>query len=344
MNLSPKKHANGCLWLVVMAIVLTVTFGVITVSLDIPILLSLILSMAGAIFIALKLVGKPKWSGVIGGAVIAVVIIGILVAGLSFLFSVLELTPKTTVFKTEESVQKTYRIEGNDSVEVYAANRFWRDNYGNDFSDTLEIRVRDYEKLRNHINSYRPASSVNFWGDLYDYIERTDRPALDIIMDSFQSIQKEKKLNRMEFAEMVVTCVQDIPYSLVFQEECLDAVNYEQDIRKLLDECPECCIGNIMYGIQNPVSFIQNLKGDCDTRTVLIYSLLKNFGYDVAILNSDYYRHSIIGINVPASGKAKIYNGKKYMLWETTAKYYAAGTLPATYSDVSYWDIVLTSK
>ncbi len=344
MNLSPKKHANGCLWLVVMAIVLTVSFGIITVSLDLPVLFSLFLSVAGSIFIAMKLVGKPKMKGIISGAVIGVILIGIFVAALNFLFSLLEPEVNSTVLKPEESVYRSVRFENNDSVEVYTANRVWRDNYGNDFSAPLVIRVRDYEKLRNHINSYRPASSVNFWGDLYDYIERTDRPALDIIIDSFRSIQNEKKMNRMEFAEMVVTCVQDIPYSLVFQEECLDAANYEQDIRKLLEECPECCIGNIMYGIQNPVSFIQNLKGDCDTRTVLIYSLLKNFGYDVAILNSDYYRHSIIGINVPASGKAKLYNGKKYMLWETTAKYYAAGTLPATYSDVSYWDIVLTSK
>ncbi|NNJ82559.1 MAG: hypothetical protein HKP11_10215 [Flavobacteriaceae bacterium] len=344
MNLSPKKHANGCLWLVVMAIVLTVSFGVFSASLDLPVLLSLFLSGAGSIFIALKLVGKPKLSGIIGGAVIGVILIGILVAALNFLFSLIEPPVTSTVFKAEESVQKTYHIEDNDSVEVYAANRIWRDNYGNHFSDTLVVRVRDYQKLKNHINSYRPPSRVTFWGDLYDYIERTDRPALDIIIDSFRSIQKEKKLNRMEFAEMVVTCIQDIPYSLVFQEDCLDAANYEHDIRKLLEECRECCIGNIMYGIQNPVSFIQNLKGDCDTRTVLIYSLLKSYGYDVAILNSDYYRHSIIGINLPGSGKSKIYNGKKYMMWETTAKYYAAGTLPATYSDVSYWDIVLTSK
>ncbi|MBT8261357.1 MAG: hypothetical protein KJO05_00945 [Bacteroidia bacterium] len=344
MNLSPKKHANGCLWLVVMAIVLTVSFGVITVSLDLPILLSLVLSVTGSVFIALKLVGRPKLSSLIGGAVIAIIVIGILVAGISFLFSMFEPPVTSTVFEVEESVQKTYRFEDNDSVEVYAANRFWRDNMGNDFNAVLAVRVKDYQKLKNHINGYRPASRINFWGDLYDYIERTDRPALDIILESFSMIQNEKKLNKMEFAEMVVTCIQDIPYSLVFQEDCLDSTNYEYDIRKLLEDCPECCIGNIMYGIQNPVSFMKNLKGDCDTRTVMIYSILKSFGYDVAILNSEYYRHSILGINLPASGKAKVYKGKKYALWETTAKYYSAGSLPATYSDISYWDIVLTSK
>ena len=344
MNLNPEKRANGCLWLIVMMIVLIISFGVITVSLDLPVLITLFISIGGAIFIALKLVGKPRLKGIITGIVITVVILGILTAGLSFLFTLLQPRSESTAFKVEEFVKKTYRLEGTDSVEVYASNRVWRDNFGNDFNTTLAVRVEDYTRLRDHISGYQPGRSGNFWGDLYDYIERTDRPALDIIMDSFRILQKEKKLNRMEFAEMVVSCIQDIPYSFVFQEACLAPHNYEESIRELLQKCPDCCIGNIAYGIQNPVSFMGNLKGDCDTRTVMIYSVLKSFGYDVAILNSDFYRHSILGINLPASGLAKIYNGKKYMLWETTAKYYAAGNIPATYSDISYWDVVLTSK
>jgi hypothetical protein len=148
----------------------------------------------------------------------------------------------------------------------------------------------------------------------------------------------------MEFAEMVVTCIQDIPYSFVFQSDCLPAENYEKSIKNILNNCPDCCIGNVLYGIQNPVSFIQNLKGDCDTRTVLIYSILKHFNYDVAILNSEFYRHSILGLNLPKSGLSKIYKGKKYVLWETTAKYYSAGDLPSGFNDLQHWNVVLTSK
>ena len=344
MNLSPKKNANGCLWVVVMFIVLVVSFGVITISLDLPVLITLFISVGGAIFIAFKLVGKPKLGSVIGSFVAAIFVIGIFGGILSFLFSTLDIESTGSTFRPEESVYKAYRHEGGDSVEVFAANRVWRDNFGNDFNATLAVRVDDFRRLRDHIDDYNPPSSRNFWGDLYDYIERTDRPALDIIIENFKTIQREERMNKMEFAEMVVTCIQDIPYSFVFQNECEEPDNYEYDIRSLLEDCPECCIGNITYGIQNPVSFMQNLKGDCDTRTVMIYSILKAFNYDVAILNSEFYRHSILGINLPGSGYSKIYNGKKYMLWETTAKYYAAGNLPVTYNDVSYWDVVLTSK
>jgi hypothetical protein len=327
-----------------MFIVLVVSFGVITISLNLPVLITLFISVAGSVFIAFKLVGKPKLSSVIGSVVVALFVIGIFSALINFLFDTIEYDPTSSTFKEEEAVYKTYRQEEGDSIEVFAANRVWRDNFGNDFRATLAVRVDDYRRLRDHIDRYSPASSRNFWGDLYDYIERTDRPALDIIIENFKTIQKEERLNKMEFAEMVVTCIQDIPYSFVFQNECEDPDYYEYDIKSLLEDCPECCIGNVSYGIQNPVSFMRNLKGDCDTRTVMIYSVLKAFNYDVAILNSEFYRHSILGINLPGSGYSKIYNGKEYILWETTAKYYSAGNLPATYNDVSYWDVVLTSK
>jgi hypothetical protein len=327
-----------------MFIVLLISFGVIIISLDLPVLITLFISVIASIFIAFKLVGKPKLSSVIGSFVVAIFVIGVFSALINFLFDTLEYDPTSSTFRKEEAVYKTYLQEDEDSVEVFAANRVWRDNFGNDFRATLAVRVNDYRRLQDHIERYKPPSSRNFWGDLYDYIERTDRPALDIIIENFKTIQGEKRLNKMEFAEMVVTCIQDIPYSFVFQNECKDPQNYEYDIRSLLEDCPECCIGNVIYGIQNPVSFVRTLKGDCDTRTVMIYSVLKAFNYDVAILNSEFYRHSILGINLPGSGLSKIHNGKKYLLWETTAKYYTAGNLPATYNDVSYWDVVLTSK
>lgn len=344
MNLSPEKNANGCLWMIVVTLIVIISFGLITVSFDLPLLLTLLISIAAAVFIAFKLVGKPSFVSLIKNFILFVILFGILMAGISFVFSLIIPEKETLSFSTEEFVEKKMRIEGSDTIEVYASDRQWRDNFGNQFNTTLTVRDRDYQRLKNSIRQYEPKSIPNFWGNLYDYIERTDQPSLDLIMTSFKLIQKDKKLNSMEFAEMVVSCIQDIPYSFVFQDKCLPAENYEYSIRAILEECPECCIGNILYGIQNPVSFMRNLKGDCDTRTVMIYSVLKHFGYDVAILNSDYYRHSVLGINLPAAGMNKIYNGKKYVLWETTAKYFPVGKLPSSYDDLSYWNVVLTSK
>ena len=41
----------------------------------------------------------------------------------------------------------------------------------------------------------------------------------------------------------------------------------------------------------------------------------------------------------PAS---KYYNGKRYYTWETTAKGYDLGILPAECSNIKYWYVALT--
>ncbi|MCB0456564.1 MAG: hypothetical protein R2776_05200 [Flavobacteriaceae bacterium] len=307
--------------------------------------LAFIVSAIVSILLANKIAGKPT----IGSLFKNVGFLFLLIIGIRFLllflieFVTIPTTEETT-FKVEEGVAKSIILEGIDSVSVYSSNRVWKDNYGNNYQGKLAVREKDFLRLHKHINSYKVTSSANFWGSLYDYIDRTDTPSLDLVMATFEEIHSRKNLNQMEFAEMVISCIQDIPYAFVFQEACLSAENYEESIRVILENCPECCIGHVKYGIQNPVSFLQNLKGDCDTRTVLIYAILKHFNYDVAILNSEFYRHSIIGLNLPAKGLYKTYYGKKYVVWETTAKYYTAGQLPYNFNDITHWNVVLTSK
>ena len=97
----------------------------------------------------------------------------------------------------------------------------------------------------------------------------------------------------------------------------------------------------IKHDILSPLEFFYLKTGDCDSRTVLIYTILKSFGYDVAILNSDRYSHSMIGINLPSSGKYKIINGKKYFFWETTGVGWEMGMLPPDNWDISKWSLAL---
>ncbi len=124
------------------------------------------------------------------------------------------------VGKKEEKITKTKKIEDNDTIVLYTSARVWKDNYGNDFNGDLSVRELDYLRLKDHVNTYKSPSNGYFWGNLYDYLERTDSPSLDLVLDTFKAINKEHKLNQMEFAEMVVSCIQDIPYSFVLQETC----------------------------------------------------------------------------------------------------------------------------
>lgn len=335
---------NGCLWLFIFSLVCITATVVISVFFQLKTTVSFVIAAILATIFTMIVYGKPSVSNLFRNVVVVfILVMGIRFALLSF-FDLVKSTATETTFKIEEGVGKSTIVEGVDTVSVYSSHRLWKDNYGNYYEGDLTVRERDFLRLLDGPKNFKAKGNSNFWGVLYDYLDRNDSPSLDLVMKAFQQIDKDRKLNQMEFAEMVISCIQDIPYSYVFQEACYPASSYEEPIKSLLEDCPECCIGNMAYGIQNPVSFLQNLKGDCDTRTVLIYVILKHFKYDVAILNSDFYRHSIIGLNIPAKGLYKTYYGKKYVVWETTAKYYTAGQLPPNFNDLTHWNVVLTSK
>ena len=340
-----QTTSDGCLWIFMTMVLTVVCFGFIKVITGITNIVALLIAVVVAILLISKLLGRPSLKALLrNGIVIFLIFFGLQIMGGIMLNLLKSFELENDTFSTEEIVTNDIILEQNDTIPVFKSSRIWKDNYGNNYTGDLTVRERDYTKLNNYINNFIPTSGGNFWGNLYHFIDKKDTPSLDLVIDTFTKINNEKKLNQMEFAEMVVSCIQDIPYSFVFQDACLPPEYYDDDIKTILERCPECCIGNVAYGIQNPVSFIQNLKGDCDTRTVLIYSILKYFNYDVAILNSDFYRHSIIGIQLPTTGLHKIYNGKKYAVWETTAKYFRVGDLPATFNDITHWNVVLTSK
>ncbi|RZS99647.1 hypothetical protein [Aquimarina brevivitae] len=241
-----------------------------------------------------------------------------------------------------EEVYKEQILEKGDSITLLSHQRSWLDNYGKSYQGVFSVRQQDYNRTKNNYATYSRQINPKTWQELYQYHITTDTPSLDLIIASLDQIRQEQNLNPMAFAEMVVTFVQDIPYSFVFNEACQSADTYVESIQKILKQCPECCIGEIPYGIQNPTGFMGNLKGDCDTRTVFIYAILSHFGYDVAILNSDFYQHSILGLNIPASGTYKTYHGKRYYVWETTNKSYTIGTLPKNVNNINHWYFVLT--
>ena len=339
-----KKSTSGCLWIFIFAILSLITYIFINAFISQNFWLSLGLAVAFSLTLTSRWLGAPKLKQIFGNVFMIFFILMGLRLFMVFFVELFSIEPETSGFNKEEGVELVTTWIETDSVRVFKSHRVWQDNFGNDYQASLAVREADYYNLRGLIDDCQPDDQSDFWGGLYDYVETNDRPALDLVMGAFEEIHQSQSLNQMQFAEMVVSCIQDIPYSLVFQAECEDPERYERSIRNILESCPDCCIGGIPYGLQNPVSFLANLKGDCDTRTVLIYSILQHFNYDVAILNSDYYRHSIIGLNLPATGLHKNYFGKKYMVWETTAKYFRIGELPSSFNDVNYWNVVLTSK
>ena len=171
------------------------------------------------------------------------------------------------------AAQKIWIDKDQDSVLVYRHGRKWKNNYGQSYSINLTVRHQDVIYAKNSHKMMNPIGLRSFWGELYAQMAKESSPRLDLIFDAFYQIYQQQVMTPDRFAEMMVSCIQNIPYSLVFQEPCQEAKAYDGWIQEVLSECPDCCIGQQAFGLQTPLGFMQNLKGDCDTRTVLLFSL-----------------------------------------------------------------------
>jgi len=167
----------------------------------------------------------------------------------------------------------------------------------------------------------------SYWSDVYSQLYRSDKENIFFLQDALQQIATKNKLTRNEFAKLIVSFVQDIPYSYVMPGLC--------------DRVDHPCRGNEKFGILSPVEFLYTLTGDCDTRSVLLYAILKHFGYDSLIMISNEYRHAMIAIDLPAYGDHIIYKGKKFYFWETTNTGWLPGMLPPDTNNIAYWNITL---
>ncbi len=62
------------------------------------------------------------------------------------------------------------------------------------------------------------------------------------------------------------------------------------------------------------------LKGDCDSRALLLVIMLNQMGVDAILLVSPEYSHALAAIDCPGEGARFSYGKKKYLIADTTAK------------------------
>lgn len=230
---------------------------------------------------------------------------------------------KIRIDSTNLKIQDSCLIQSNALV--------WEDYHNRSFEGRFEVCERDYTRATQNRVTTPPAD--------YMKLVRFDAPNMNRIYKLFYDTAQENNLDYTETAEMIVSCIQHIPYTLVIpnsteqfmvyltmtHQQDTFMYQYIQDGKPVLDNIQT-------FGVQSPVEFSYNLKGDCDTRTTWLYTVLSKFHYDVVILNSDIKGHSILGINLPYANGNTFYldrrTGKKYYVWETTAVGYPIGVFP----------------
>ena len=153
-----------------------------------------------------------------------------------------------------------------------------------------------------------------------------------------------KNLSRPQFADMVVTSIQNIPYYMVHELTHDQADARFGETMRSYHRTGGPCLDQIKFGVQAPTEFMANFKGDCDTRIIFLYHILSNFGFPVVVLGSEAYAHAIIGISGNYRGDYITHQGLKYYVWETTSTGFTPGNISPTCGNMRYWDVLLERK
>ena len=226
-------------------------------------------------------------------------------------------------FYTADTLQNEIRLTHN---------RIWKDF--NDVQRSVRYSVSSISA--NAASDFRNAVYVEydgrekvFWKDLYFGLYNHDQSELDVIQDSIRSLALHDNIADTDLIYSVVSFVQDIPYNYIISTDSCAA------------HTDHPCVPLQRFGVLSPVEFLYSLAGDCDTRTVLLFTLLKKLRYDPIIVNSAQYRHSMLAVDVPTEGDYFEHKGRKFYFWETTATGWLPGMLPPDMSNVDYWTIIL---
>ena len=244
--------------------------------------------------------------------------------------------------KVEEAKVVT---DGNDTLHVKYLSHYltWVANFKKEFQTHLKVREDHYHLAKlDHENLNIPETDFReYYNRVYVKLIAQNQDKLDKVIDAYAKKGKKNNLTRTQFADMVVTSIQSIPYCMVHDFSHAKAEQVYGASIANYHQTGGPCLAEVKFGLQAPVEFIANFKGDCDTRSLLLYYLLSKFGYDCVVLGSTQYSHAILGISGPYNGDYVTYKGTKYYGWETTAKYFTPGNLSPKCNNMRYWQVVL---
>lgn len=252
---------------------------------------------------------------------------------------------KPKVVKKSENKPRVVSNSNKNTRDTFLLhNLAWEDYDGRQYSGSFGVKKKDYiaaNEFKNLIDI--SLNNANSYDKIIFNLKEHDKQGIKSLYILFDSLRAEKQLDKMAFAEMVVSFVQKIPYTLVLTKSCDPSLYNDNFTVNYLQSKDARCVGYQRFGINTPIEFLAFLEGDCDTRTLLLYTVLAHYEYDLVLLSSEQYGHSLLGINLPYTGKAYNYNNQRYVFWETTAPDLRPGYLPNEISNSNYWRISLKS-
>lgn len=207
----------------------------------------------------------------------------------------------------------------------------WVDYQLNEYVADLNVFTADYLAARSFKDGLANKIDAGvYFPYFFDQIVSFDQGKLLEFEHLLDSVQQVHQLDRLSFAEMVVSLVQSIPYVLLLPDTCDESIITP-------------CLGNVALGVNTPIEFLYTLDGDCDTRVLLLFAIFDRFGYEVIVLGSRHYQHALLGIKLPIDGTALTYLGEQFLVWETTSFGWLPGEIPPNCRELKYWEVLLSN-
>lgn len=214
-------------------------------------------------------------------------------------------------------------VDSAQNITKYAFKVWdWNDFNGKHHSIKFKYKVGSLESAENN-----RLASVNY-GPLYEH----DKLILDDLIQQMKKYIKGNNLDYMNALEYVCSSIQDIPYTLILNEN--NGCPCEKSFGSFSANCivqsdgQGCCDNVMPFAVYSPFEFVYKETGDCDTRALLAFTILKEMGFDVAVMVSEITSHSVLGVaNIGGAGNSYGTNlyGKKYYLWELTNNWFRFG-------------------
>lgn len=236
-------------------------------------------------------------------------------------------------------------VNNNNRDTILKFSKEWKDYSGAEYTGNYYIFKSDYERSKNNKYTLFESNQRGNYNFIVHKIKEFDQDKLGGVYKMFDSLATKRKLTGLQFASMVIAFVQDYNYSLILPQECDPNVYSDYFVKNYLIKNGGLCIPNEPFGLMTPLETIATSNADCDTRTLLIYTILSKYGYDLVMLSSDLYGHSIIGINLPYYGSNYYtFGNRKYALVETTVRAARPAYIPSEIANMNNWYISLKSK
>lgn len=214
-------------------------------------------------------------------------------------------------------------------------------NIGNvqiDFNSDITM-FNQIKKRRNTfpVDQVSKLPLIDQYAIVYGELLQNNQKALAPFFKSLKDSLKFKKCTQTDVSRIVVQLVQNIPYRFIHYNSCQYWINQ-------YDHITPCESYAKPLGVIGPYEVCVNEYGDCDSKALLAYQLLKWFNIPANIWWSDVYHHAIIGIAYidvqDLSAKYKIVNSKYYYTADLTTND-PIGKLKPNYANLDNWKIIL---